>query len=148
MIQRIQTLFLIVSIALLGVLFYFPLADIASGNEIYNFSIEGIFKGAEKVHNGLPITIFLAVIIILHLVVLFGYKNRIRQIRILVFTIILLVGLFGLFLFFAWSFLKSPTVSFKIPVAFPLVAAIFDYLAIRYIGSDEALVRSIDRLRP
>ncbi len=35
------------------------------------------------------------------------------------------------------------TVSFKIAVVFPLVAAILDFLAIRSIGKDEALIRSL-----
>jgi hypothetical protein len=38
-------------------------------------------------------------------------------------------------------------VSFNIAVVFPLIAIILDYLAIRNIGKDEALVRSIDRIR-
>lgn len=37
--------------------------------------------------------------------------------------------------------------SFKIPAAFPLVVIILDYLAIRSIGKDEALIRSLNRIR-
>ena len=39
------------------------------------------------------------------------------------------------------------SVSVKIALSFPLVNLILDYLAIRNIGADEALVRSLDRLR-
>jgi len=42
---------------------------------------------------------------------------------------------------------KGATASFKIAVAFPLVAIILDYLAIRSIGKDEALIRSLNRIR-
>ena len=35
----------------------------------------------------------------------------------------------------------------KIALSFPIIALILDYLAIRNIGADEALVRSLDRLR-
>jgi len=148
MLQRIQTVYLLIAALLLGMLFLYPLADLSVGSEIYRFSIEGIFKGTEKVFNGLPLFIFLSLIMLLHLYVIFSFKKRIRQMRVLGFTIILLVGLFGLFFYFAYAGFEGATVSFKIPVVFPVVAAILDYLAIRNIGKDEALIRSIDRLRP
>ena len=47
MIQRIQTLFLLVSILLLGLLLWLPLADITSGTDLYQFNIRGIFRGEE-----------------------------------------------------------------------------------------------------
>jgi hypothetical protein len=148
MLQRIQTVYLLIAALLLGMLFLYPLADISVGGEIYQFSIEGIFKGAEKVFSGLPLILFLSLILLLHVYVIFGYKKRIRQMRVLGFTIILLIGLFGLFFYFAYAGFEGATVSFRIPVAFPLVAAILDYLAIRNIGKDEALIRSVNRLRP
>ena len=148
MLQRIQTVYLLIAALLLGMLYLYPLADISVGSEIYQFNINGIFKGAEKVFSGLPLMLFLTLIIFLHIYVIFGYKKRIRQMRVLGFTIILLVGLSGLFFFFAYAGFEGATASFRIPVAFPVVAAILDYLAIRNIGKDEALIRSIDRLRP
>jgi hypothetical protein len=75
------------------------------------------------------------------------FKKRIRQIRILVFNSILMLGLTGLFIFFAYSGFDGAKITFKIPVAFPLVGIIFNYLAIRAIGKDEALIRSLNRLR-
>ena len=35
----------------------------------------------------------------------------------------------------------------RIPAAFPLVCVVLDWLAIRAIGKDEALIRSLNRLR-
>lgn len=67
--------------------------------------------------------------------------------RLVAFTIILLLGLFGLFFYFTYAAFEDARVAFKIPVAFPLIAVILDYLAIRAIGKDEALVRSLDRIR-
>ena len=148
MLQRIQTVYLVIAVVLLSMLYRFPLADISTGGEIFQFSINGIFKGSEMVFNGLPLIAFLSLIILLHVFVIFMYKKRIRQMRVLGFSIILLLGLFGLFFYFAYAGFKGATVSFKIPVAFPVIAAILDYLSIRDIGKDEALVRSVDRLRP
>jgi hypothetical protein len=38
-------------------------------------------------------------------------------------------------------------VNIRISAAFPLIAIILNYLAIRNIGADEALIRSLERLR-
>lgn len=147
MIQRIQTLFILVAEMLVTSLFFVNLADLSVNGELYTFSIKGIYNGEALVFNGLPILIFIGLIVILHLAIIFMYKKRIRQIRMLSFTIILLLGLFGMFFYFTYAGFDNPEIAFKIPVAFPVVAAILDFLAIRAIGKDEALVRSMDRIR-
>ncbi len=147
MIQRIQTVFLLVSLLITGLVLWLPLADITSGDAIYLFDIKGIHLGDEVFYSGLSLVVFLIIIIVLHLVAILMYRKRISQIRILVFTIILLLGLFGLFFYFAYMGFDKATVSFKIAVVFPLVAAILDFLAIRSIGKDEALIRSLNRIR-
>ncbi|MCL1821919.1 MAG: DUF4293 domain-containing protein [Prolixibacteraceae bacterium] len=148
MIQRIQTFFLVLSTALLALLFRLPLAEISANGVIYVFDIMGVHNAGTTVFSGLPLVIFLSLVVLLHIFVIFSFKKRIRQIRILTFTIILLAGLCGLFFYFAYAALDDSVVSFKVPVVFPVVAIILDYLAVRSIGRDEALVRSVDRLRP
>lgn len=147
MIQRIQTAYLLVAGTLVASLYNLNFADIAVNDKLYIFNAKGIFSDGELVLDGLPILIFIGIIALLHIVIIFMYKKRIRQIRMTVFTIILLLGLFGMFFYFAYASFKDAEVAFKIPVAFPLVAIILDYLAIRGIGKDEALVRSMDRIR-
>ncbi len=147
MIQRIQTAYLLVAGLLVASLFKLKLAELAVNGELYTFSAKGIFNGENLVFNGLPILIFIGIIVLLHFVIIGMYKKRIRQIRITVFTIILMLGLFGMFFYFTYSGFDGAKVAFKVPVAFPIVATILDYLAIRSIGKDEALVRSLDRIR-
>jgi hypothetical protein len=60
---------------------------------------------------------------------------------------VLLLGLFGLFFYFTYAGFDGAQVAFKIPVVFPIVAVILDFLAIRAIGKDEALIRSLNRIR-
>ena len=122
-------------------------ADLSVNNELYTFVAKGIYNGEELLFNGLAIFIFIPVIALLHFLVIFLYKKRILQIRILVFSMVLLLGLFGLFFYFAYAGFTGAKVAFKIPVVFPIVAVILDYLAIRAIGKDEALVRSLNRIR-
>ena len=117
MIQRIQTAYLLVAGLLTESLYKLKFADIAVNGELFSFNAKGIFSGEEMIIDGLPLLIFIGLIALLHIVIIFMYKKRIRQIRMTVFTIILLIGLFGLF------------------------------LAIRGIGKDEALIRSLDRIR-
>jgi hypothetical protein len=147
MIQRIQTLFILLSTMLLAFLFTLPFAEIAAGGKLYLFNIKGIINSGEVVHDGLPITVFTGIIVLLHVLAMFLYKKRILQMRILIFAILLMLGLFGMFYFFTYYSFQSAGVSFNIAVVFPLIAIILDYLAIRNIGKDEALVRSIDRIR-
>jgi hypothetical protein len=147
MIQRIQTIYVLVSALLVSSLIKLKFAELFVNNEIYTFVARGIYNGDEMIFNGLAIFIFIPVIAVLHFVVIFLYKKRILQIRFLVFSIILLLGLFGLFFYFTYAGFTDAKVAFKVPVVFPIVAAILDFLAIRAIGKDEALVRSLNRIR-
>ena len=147
MIQRIQTVYILLSGILTAVLYKLKLADLTANSELMEFFAKGISKGDELVFSGLSLLVFIGIITLLHLLSLFLYKKRILQIRILVFTIILLLGLFGMFFYFTYMGFEGAKVAFKVPVAFPLVAVILDWLAIRAIGKDEALIRSLNRIR-
>lgn len=147
MIQRIQTVYVFVAGFIILILFSLNLADILVNNELMRFNAKGIFKGDVRIFNGLPLMLLIAIIGHLQIIAIFLYKKRIRQIRILVFNSILMFGLFGLFIFFAYSGFDGAKINFKIPVAFPIVGVILNYLAIRAIGKDEALIRSLNRLR-
>ena len=147
MIQRIQTVFILVAELLVASLYILKFADLSVDGELYTFTANGILNGDTLIFNGLPIMIFIGLIVLLHLVIIFMYKKRVRQIRMLSFTIILLLGLFGMFFYFTYAGFSGAQVAFKVPVAFPIVAVILDYLAIRAIGKDEALVKSLDRIR-
>lgn len=65
------------------------------------------------------------------------------------FNIILMIGYLGLNYYYIQNFSKQldGVVSYEITTIFPFVAAILTYLAIRAIGKDEALIRSMDRIR-
>jgi hypothetical protein len=147
MIQRIQSLYLLVSAILVGLLLALPFAEILLDGAVYLFDYKGISLDGSLKQNGIAITVLIFIIIALHGVAIFSYKNRIRQIRLVVFSILLMLGLFGLFFFFTYFSFSSAEISFKVSMVFPLVAIILDYLAIRSIGKDEALIRSIDRIR-
>lgn len=147
MIQRIQTVYLLVSALLIGFLFLLPFAEIVKDGVVYLFNFKGIVLEGTLLENGFSISVLIGFILALHGVAILSYKNRIRQIRIIVFSILLMLGLFGLFFFFTTYSFSDARIGFKISIVFPVVAIILDYLAIRAIGKDEALIRSIDRIR-
>ncbi len=147
MIQRIQTLYLLISAILVAFLFALPFAEIVKDGSIYLFNFKGILLDGTLKENGMAISVLIGIILALHGFAILSYKNRIRQIRVIVFSILIMLGLFGMFFFFTYYTFSGAQISFKISMVFPLVSIILDYLAIRSIGKDEALIRSIDRIR-
>ena len=159
MIQRIQSLFLLV-IALSGVIFLFtPILEIINYERFYTMDAFNVFEMENNVKKPLKSNIGLAVmsiiITLLSGIIIFLYKNRPLQIKLSKFLILLLaLELAALFFYSdaAKSFLTDPTeeqvsISYKIGVVIPIISLIFAYLTIRFIKKDDELVRSADRLR-
>ena len=153
MIQRIQTVYLLIVSALNLAVVFLPLAVIQSGEAFYSFDASGMSTTEvprELVYPTWALMVLSAIISLLALVTVFLYKKRILQIRLCVFNTLLIIGFYALFAFSLWKIAavsESFHFSMRIAVAFPLVSLILNYLAIREIGADEALVRSLDRLR-
>jgi hypothetical protein len=153
MIQRIQTLYLLLIAGLAMAMLFLPLAVIHSGDAFYTFDASGMSTmttPAKLVYPAWALMALASIISLLALITVFLYKKRILQIRFCVFNTILLLAFYGLFAFFVWKIAgQSETFHFSVRIAlsFPLVALIFNYLAIRNIGADEVLIRSLNRLR-
>lgn len=147
MIQRIQSLYLLVSAILTSALFALPFAEIAKDNAIYSFSSKGIVLDGVVKQSGLLVTTVIALIVMLHLGSIFAFKNRILQKKIVLVGMISLLGLFGLVFYYSYYSFTGAKISLQTGFIFPLIAIIVDYLAIRGINKDEALIRSIDRIR-
>ena len=70
------------------------------------------------------------------------------QIRLTIFSTILLIGYYITLIAFAYLMLPNDSsFSASWSVCLPFVAIILNWLAIRAIGADEALVKAYDRLR-
>jgi hypothetical protein len=70
--------------------------------------------------------------------------------RLSSFNMVLLVGYYAIFFFTRYVILQQnvmTSTTFSWPIILPLIGAILTYLALRAIAKDEALVRSLDRLR-
>ncbi len=147
MIQRIQTVFIFLAAVVTALLLKLNFALLSVDGNLYEFNARGISGQEGILFNGIPLLAFIALIILLHFVVIFLYKKRILQMRILTFTILLLIGLIGVMAYFLYAAFDQAEVELKIPMVFPVIAAILNFLAIRAIGKDEVLVRSLNRIR-
>lgn len=154
MIQRIQTLYLIVVLILLSFIIFFPFADIIRISDEVHFSLglRGLFSDQDILTERFPVyplVILFSLCIAITVFTIFMFKKRMIQIRLSVLNIILILGLQGIMYYyvrFAQTILDG-SVSYNLFFIFPLVCSILVFLALRAIARDEALVRSLDRLR-
>lgn len=151
MLQRIQTLYLLIAAVLMAVVTFTGNVVFATSNTVFTLTFNGVLKGTDQtmVYTTWPLvalSLFTAVLAVVGVVL---YKKRMLQIRISIFNLILMVGYIPMLIYYIIDINKElgTTSSYKIPVVFPVISAILTFLAIRAIGKDEALVRSLDRIR-
>jgi hypothetical protein len=155
MIQRIQTLYLLLVVVLTTVTFFSPVAGLQHAEQaaIYEISYRGLFEmnvsGNNMLANTWMLTALMALIPLLSFITIILFKKRMLQIRLIIFNIVLMAGFYGLMFIYLWQYGKSLEASLylEIPAAFPLVGIILSIMAIRAIGKDEALIKSLNRIR-
>ena len=125
--QRVQTLYLAISTALIAAMFFC--------NKAGDISFVSYW----------PYLVLLVVITLLNILALTTYRFRVFQVRTAVLAALVTLGLQ------AWLVvdfvLSGNDPLFHVAAIFPLVAVILDVLAARGILADELMVRSSDRLR-
>jgi len=144
MIQRIQSIYLMLVIFLSGILiFIINLWEIERGNSVLFLEL----LQSKKFFQILLAVLFLTVAILAALS-LFLFKNRNLQIRINWVNIILNLILFVLLIFNLLTLSGEFLHSLKgIGIWLPLGSIVFLFLANRAIQKDENLVKSVDRIR-
>ena len=128
MIQRIQTVYLLICLVLTVVCIYFEFSSASHPWALTAImGITGVFE----------------------LMGIFLFRRRALQMRLCTFCIILLVGWYAALVAFAYILGDGLVGEFRPQVwaAIPAINAILLYLAFRGILHDEMLVRSLDRLR-
>ncbi|MDR0415592.1 MAG: DUF4293 domain-containing protein [Prevotellaceae bacterium] len=138
MLQRIQSVFFVIALALIGLLFVLPFASAIDhlGREV---AVGGV---------DFPLVIIQVATFGVTLVNIFLYKRRQRQIRLCIISGIALTCYQIFVLLYVFLFGRQVgAVHYSVTIVFPAIAAIFTFLAMRGVARDEALVRSLDRLR-
>ncbi len=165
MIQRIQTLYLLLAVALMATATFIPVAQFTGGG--VEFSLKAFsfaFASSDAVTismsdvgdvavSALCMGIVYAVAALLPLLIIFLFKNRQLQIRLCGVELTLLLGciVFEVISCCLAAQLvdghEGATLGLEIGAFLPLVAIVPVALAMRAILRDELLVRSLDRIR-
>lgn len=145
MIQRIQSLWLLLAALVNAGLFYFDLyrADVVKNGQTV---VDGL-----RINDHYPSLLIALVITILPLVIIFMYKQRKRQRSIAILGIVFNIGFISTVLMRVGNYTNSPAApangSYWIGSILPLLSMIFLFLALKGINKDDKLVKSLDRLR-
>lgn len=157
MIQRKQTIFLAIAALLSAATWFFPVSSFQRGEESYVFATHG-FIGPDGVvlEDPTPIAplhILNSILAVAFVAVIFLYGNRQRQMRVISgMYILMLAAIAGTFIIdnsFKAYLINSGAVvqSHGASYFLPVMALVFAVLAHRSIKADDALVKSMDRLR-
>jgi len=152
MIQRIQSIFLFLSLCFLVPLFFAPIAELVyETGEIFAFNLKGFYlteaEATISISNQNSIMAFGILICIINLVIIFLYRHRVLQLRLCIYNMLLLTGLTGVVLLVLYSVPNVRSVSFSMPAVFPVISIILHYLAFRGIRKDELMVQALSHLR-
>ena len=153
MLQRIQTIYLMIIVGLLIGFIYLPIAELVSGNlQVINLDLAHSFvlKEITIVKVSLRVAQTLAwMLIVISTITIFLFKNRKKQMLLCVLSAILLVILNLVSLFFVYSIETNTGLAahYRCTIVLPLVGLVVSFLAYRGIKKDEQLVKSYDRLR-
>ncbi len=157
MIQRIQSVYFLTIAILSCITFFAPVANLYDPFNflLYKFDYRGLMltDSTELVVMNNSATwslkIISAIIPLLAVAALLLFKKRMLQARLSFVNLLLMLGYYVILFICVIRGAHSLEAewSLNLPAAFPLVCAVLDWLAIRAIGKDEALVRSLNRLR-
>ena len=154
MIQRIQTVFLflaIVALILFNIYPYWEAAPTPDG-AIASMMSYGLVTGsleAPVIEFGLTSAVagISGLAIILLVIELFSYKNRLVQLKIAIANSFLMSINLVVMTFFILDLQEEYQGSFGVGIFIFAMAMLLNILARRFIQKDEKLVRSVDRLR-
>ena len=154
MIQRIQSIYLLLVAILSAAMFFLPISYVATSANVFSLSCLG-FTAAPP-FNGLHVSTWTfaligALIPIVALATIFLYKKRKLQIRLAIVNFLLMDVFYLLMIclmFLADKRLGLPSRwGYNLVACLPAICMILTFLAIKGIQKDEKLVRSLDRLR-
>lgn len=159
MIQRIQTVYLLLAAVLGTLLCFFPPVQLISpeGAEVfhqYEFTFAHVVditdpKAPVNVMNIISLSIITVFIPLLALIDIFLYKKRILQARLNVITVVVCLGYYAILATYVWFAEMNLHADWYLNVwaAIPLLCLVLVLMATRRILRDEAMVRAADRIR-
>lgn len=150
MLQRIQSVFLLLAAAAMLIASVTPLAKFLYNTDQAVFEAMGVYLNGQLNDSTWGLFVIGAASSLLALFTVFLYKKRMLQIRLSIFNIVLMIGFYLYFGFVVYQLISVESLHFQkvgVGIIMPIIAIILTFLAIRRIGGDEILVRSLNRLR-
>jgi len=145
MIQRIQSLFLLLSSASFWVLFAFPFAGSDKPTAAF------LADQSYNINDHILLLVLTVLGGVVGIIALFLFKNRPFQVKTTYFSLIfsILMPIVVIFLFYNEATVNAMNVEIddKLGIYMPIIGLVSSVLAIRFIRKDEKTVRSMDRLR-
>ncbi len=147
MIQRVQSVYLLLAALANGSLFFLPVASTASPVAESNLFNDCVFAVKEF----LGIAPLFGAAVLLTFIAIFLYSNRQMQKIMIAVCLILTIAASAMmgytFASDAWSMSHITELKDQYGLGMPVFTTFFLLLATRSINKDEKLVRSMDRLR-
>lgn len=154
MIQRIQSVYLIIATVFGLSMLFANQIDFMSETANYALNFKGFYAitntAMPEVTSTLALSILLFLTPLISLVNIFLFKKRMIQIRLCAANIGLLLGVTAMIYYFGIVGMKELAATSKtygVTMVFPIASAILNFLAMRGIIKDEALIKSMDRIR-
>jgi hypothetical protein len=158
MIQRLQTLYLMAVMALSVNALFFPLASLQIDVRDVTESYPYFLYPKSETNIFIPDYVLLvlhSIVFLLSLITIFLYKNRILQMRVCAFVLLVCVIFVGYMFVWGVNIAASKNIlqgtlkgyGYGIATYFPFAQMFFAYLAQKRIKKDEILIRSSERLR-
>ncbi|RZJ64609.1 MAG: DUF4293 family protein [Flavobacterium sp.] len=152
MIQRIQSIWLLLATITISCLLFVPMVTTTVGSTEYQVLATGLYQktgeATTKVEAFLPLLISTIAVAVMCFINIFNFRKRAIQKRIIIANVALIIGLS----FWCSQYAKRipgglETANATVGMFLPVIAILFCMLAVRGINNDEKLLKSADRLR-
>ena len=149
MIQRIQTVYLFFVAVVLIVCMCMPVSYFIGPEQIVSKMTNLAIVAQDGSANYAPWALFVILLVsaALALFTIFLFKKRMLQIRLTVFSTILLIGYYITLVVFIYMLKGDAHFRVALGACLPFIAIVLNWLSIRAIGKDEMLVKAYERLR-
>lgn len=154
MLQRLQTVFLILALVSISLTFVFDILAFSGENSVH-YGILGLKSNLDlssiQSYNWIVLGLVIAIMLVL-VVAILQYKNRPLQMNLCRLTMFLSMGVVASLFFIINSLItkinfEDYIIGYGIGYFLPMVTLVFSFLALNRIRKDEELVKSVDRLR-
>ncbi|MCB9197955.1 MAG: DUF4293 domain-containing protein [Flavobacteriales bacterium] len=152
MLQRSQTIYLILAVIVMALTLFFPFAIYPVGETEVNFNLYGVSQNEAKASVWFPYYIVISLMIALSIFSITQYKNRKRQLNLGKINYLLILIIVVMLFVDASSVatklgIEETAIRYQVGMYLPVAAFAFTFLANRGIKKDEELVKSVERLR-